>query len=516
MVFKIDTERVAREDMVLFINACFACTGQSEYYGETQGQAVAISFLHEYISGNYRQLYARTLAAGINHFNQGLIITNLLANPAPPNEAERKEEGALIAAALRSLPPPRAYRSLVALRELGINHRRAKAIALEYIQGRPDLSFDAVKYRNHLRSLACHFHFKFSGETNDFLFRGVKHKGPYQTPLFEAYRRASFAPEAVYELPFTIAESFAQRHGIDRAEFLQKISPRLTQQERLRLQSAAQEEGAEDAVAIDLAKLPLTRLALYALSLPYPERQARQEELHRALTSAAIRAAGRASLRFGSVVAVLDRSASSFGSGEKRRRPLAIALAASYLLRAASQTFTALWTPPLPHESPPFPGVLNNGTAGAGEELLVFAKGQTDLATPLLDALAHKPSLVVLVSDGFENDPPGATAEIARIFRKKIDPKRVTSMVHMNPVFDSERYAPRTLGAALPTVGLRDAEDLLTMVGFARFAEGAAPLSELEAYLESQVARFLRKYSQRPKERTPTQQAPEPEQNAPA
>ena len=355
------------------------------------------------------------------------------------------------------------------------------------------MAFDAVKYKNHLRALACHFHFKLQGEVNEFLFTRNKRKTPFETPLFESFRRAFFDPEAMYELPYTIAESFANLHQIERGEFLKKIAPRLTQQERLRLQQSSQEEGAEE-VSINLAQLPLTRLALFVLSLSHAERTERREELHQAMQASALRAAGRARLRLGKVVAVLDRSASSFGSAEKRRRPLAVALAASYLLRAASESCVALWTPPLPHEAAPFPGMLNNGTPGQGEELLVSALGQTDLATPLLDALAHQPALVVIVSDGFENDPPNASAEIARIFRKNIDPKRKTSLVHMNPVFDSERYSPKTLGPALPTVGLRDAEDLITMIGFARFAEGAAPLSELEAYLENRVEKFLRQY----------------------
>jgi hypothetical protein len=486
-------EQVAREDMVLFINACFSCTGQSEYYGETSGQAVAIGFLHEYILGNYRRLYARTLAAGINHFNQGLMITNLLSCETPKDPQLKQEEGSLLRAALRSLPPPRAYRSLVALRENRINHRRARAVVLEYIENRQDMAFDAVKYKNHLRALACHFHFKFKGEVNEFIFTRNKRKTPFETPLFESYRRAFFDPEAMYDLPYTIAESFAHLHQIDRAEFLQKIAPRLTQNERLRLQSSAQEEGAEE-VTVNLGQLPLTKLALYLLSLSRQERQERNEELHQAMKTSALRAAGRARLRLGRVVAVLDRSASSFGSLEKRKRPLAVALAASYLLRAASESCTTLWTPPLPDEPTPQPGILNKGTKSEGEELLLDALGQTDLATPLLDALAHKPDLVVIVSDGFENDPPNAAAEVARIFRKNIDPKRKTSLVHMNPVFDSERYSPKTLGPALPTVGLRDAEDIITMIGFARFAEGTAPLSELEAYLENRVERFLRHY----------------------
>jgi len=110
--------------------------------------------------------------------------------------------------------------------------------------------------------------------------------------------------------------------------------------------------------------------------------------------------------------------------------------------------------------------------------------GQTDLATPLLDALEWGAEIVVIVSDGFENDPIGGAGEIARCFREKLDPHKRTSIVHMNPVFDSERYAPRNLGPAIPTVGLRDAEDLPTVLGFARFADGAAPLAELERFLE--------------------------------
>src|SRR5512141_2366530 len=102
-------ERIEREDLVMFVNACFACTGQAEFYGASGEQAVAIDFLHRYILGNYRRLYGRTLAAGINHFNRGLILVNLLAEGARDLSPEaRIEEGRLIAAALRDLPPQRA------------------------------------------------------------------------------------------------------------------------------------------------------------------------------------------------------------------------------------------------------------------------------------------------------------------------------------------------------------------------------------------------------------------------
>jgi len=106
-------------------------------------------------------------------------------------------------------------------------------------------------------------------------------------------------------------------------------------------------------------------------------------------------------------------------------------------------------------------------------------------------ALRWRPDTVVIVSDGYENDPPGAVTQLVRAYRARVESSRPVSIVHLNPVFDAEHFAPRTLGPDLPTVGLRDAEDLLTMLGFARFAEGTAPLSELESYLDARVARFL-------------------------
>ncbi|ATB43562.1 hypothetical protein CYFUS_009042 [Cystobacter fuscus] len=463
-------EQVAREDLVMFVNACFSCTGQREFYNDARGQSVSIEFLHAYILGNYRRLYARTLAAGINHFNQGQIILNLLATGKQTPPEDRREEGALIAASLRSLPPQRAFRVLELLRERRINNRRARAIAREYLEGREDPSFDAVKYRSKLRATVAHGHLKLAGELNAFLFHGWR-KRVFKTPLLEAFRRAHYEQASLFELPFTIAEGLAVKHGIARDVFLERIEPRLTAGERLRLQGAAARQ--EGVIAIELGKAPLTKLALYLLSMKPETRRERHVELHAALERAATRTLRRGSVPLGRVAAVLDNSYSASGSTEKRRRPLGVALAAHYLLSSMAREYRAFWTSP--PEAP----------------LLVEARGQTNLASPLLDALDWGAELVVIVSDGYDNDPPHAVAELTRVFRTKLDPSRRTTLLHVNPVFASDLYAPRALGAHVPTVGVRDAEDLPTVLGFARFAEGAAPLSELEDYLAARVRRLL-------------------------
>lgn len=466
--------RVAHEDLVIFINACFACTGQREFYSDGHRQTVAIAFLHDYVRGNYRRLYALTLAAGINHYNQALVILGLLAESRGLDPAARREEGQLVRAALRALPPQRAYRVLVGLRERGVNNRRARAIVREYLAARPDLVFDALKYRGKLRALVRHAHPGLPGELGLFLGRGWKERR-YHTPLLERFRAAHYGADALYDLPFTIAEGLAARHGVPRDRFLARIAPRLTARERLRLQESARRSGA--AIAIDLHRAPLTQLALYALSLPESERRTRLEELDAALRASAARAARQSGIRLGRVVAVLDRSYSSSGSREKPRRPLAVAVASHYLLAAAADDYHAEWTLPIEHP------------------LLAWPRGQTDLATPLLAALERRPDLVVVLSDGHDNDPPGAAGALLELFRRHLDPRGEVLVVHANPVFEANELGPRGLGPAAPTLGLREAEDLPTLLAFARFAAGAVALAELEAYLEARAAALLARHA---------------------
>ncbi|MGV3722044.1 MAG: hypothetical protein ACO1SX_14125, partial [Actinomycetota bacterium] len=353
------SERVGREDLVHFINAAFCCTRQHEFYTDAQGQALTIEFLHLYILGNYRRLYARTLAAGINHFNQGLILFNLLSTGSETPKSFREEEGQIIRSALRTLPPQRALRLFEKLRLRRVNNRRTRAVIRDYLASRPDPLFDAVKYRPRVRSAARHAHLSLPAETGRFLF-GDRRRTPFQTELLEQVRQAYHSQAAVYGLPYTIAEGFARRHGIPRDRFLSGIREQMTASEKLRLQNVAEQtRGAT--LEFDLGKAPLTRLALYLLSLSTDVREKRRDELEAALAASARRAFRRAPFRLGRVAAVLDRSYSTFGSLEKRRRPLAVALAASRLLRIAATEYRAYWTRP------------------TDDELLVNAYGQTEL-----------------------------------------------------------------------------------------------------------------------------------------
>ncbi|MEU6247442.1 hypothetical protein [Glycomyces sp. NPDC047010] len=468
---------VAAEDVLLFVNAAVAATGQAEFHTGAERQEWSVDFLHEYMLVNYRDLYAAALALGINDRNKALIVQRLLSTGADATAEQRAVEGRLIRRALRELPSSRVYRLFTALQKAKVNNRRTRAVVREWLASRPDLGFEAVKYRGAFKRAAVHAHLDLDGlpgeagaELAAFLF-APKQTGKFRTPLFETWRRAHHERAAVFELPYTVAEGFAAAHRIPRDKFLEEIAPRLTRNERLRLQRSGGEAVALDAAA--LGRMPLTRLAAYVLAIPEEERGERREELTGALRSAARRTAGDRAGTWGRVAAVLDDSYSASGSTEKRRRPLVVALASHYLLEVLAGEYRPLWL------------------SGNDDALLVKPRGVTALGDRILDALETGPETLVVVSDGWDNAPAGLAAEVLRVWAVRLDPRRRTAIVHLNPVFDADGIGVRRLAPSVPTAGVRDAEDLPELIAFARFGDGRAGLGELRAAVDARVARWL-------------------------
>lgn len=463
---------IAADDVLLFVNAAITSTGQREFHSDADEQRLSLDFLHAYMLGNYRDLYAGVLALDTNDHNASLIIRRLLEATGEATADQRRSEGQLIACRLARLPPQRVYGLFDALRRAGVNNRRTRAIMRDWLSARPDLAFDAVKYRSGLKRALRHAHLTpATEELGTFVFAPLTRKH-YATPLLETWRRAHYEKAALYELPYTAAEGFAAKHGIPRDVFLERIAPRMTRLEALRLQKSAHRNGTTG-VRADLTRMPLTRVATYVLSLPVKERLRRRAELTHALESAAGRVAGSHKGSWGKVTAVLDDSFSTFGSVHKRRRPLAVALACHYLLAALASDYTGLWT------------------SGRTDPLLTCPYGPTPLGRRILDALDTSPSRLVIVSDGWDNSPPGLAAEVLRVWRTRLDPKRRTSIVHLNPVYDAADFDVRRLSATVPTAGIRDAEDLPALVELAQFAEGRTGLAELTTYMDTRAAHML-------------------------
>ncbi|PSK93772.1 hypothetical protein CLV63_116179 [Murinocardiopsis flavida] len=461
---------LACEDIVMFANAAIAGTGQREFRSTAAAQRFGLRFLHDYVCGNYRDVYTAMLAIDINDHNAATIIHTLLATSAQATPQQRRAERPLIDRRLRGLPPQRAYKLFHALQRDRVNNRRTRAIIRDYRAARPDPALDAVKYRAALKAATRHAHLRLPGEYGTFLYDPLR-PARYDTPLLETWRRAHYSASALYDLPLTVAEGFAAKHGIARTDFLRAIAPAATRGEALRLQSAAARADAP-ALRVDLHRVPLTRLAGYVLSLDLDERARRRGELTGALAAAARTAAGRRAGTWGRTAAVLDDSYSSFGSPAKRRRPLAVALACHYLLDALAERHTSHWV------------------SGRTDPLMAYPRGSSPLAERVLDALETAPPRLIVVSDGHD-DTPDVCASVLSAWRHRVDPGRATSVTHLNPVFDAEEFTPVRLSPAIPTVGIRAAENLPALVGLARFAEGTSGLHDLRSHLADQVERYL-------------------------
>ncbi|RBQ14056.1 hypothetical protein DP939_42525 [Spongiactinospora rosea] len=454
---------IESEDVLLFANAAISATGQREFRDGRHAQRLSLDFLHRYIHGNYPDLYAATLALDINDHNAALIIRTVLR--------EQGGDGELIAWRLARMSPPRAYRLFRDLRGDGTNNRRTRAIIRDWLAARPDLAFDAVKYRTALKAAMRHAHFRPPGELGDFLFAPAR-RTRFETPILEKWRRAHYETQALYDLPYTVAEGFAARRGIAREVFLDRIAHRMTRLERLRLAGRAARDGVD--TAADLAAMPLVRLASYVLALPVSTRIERRAELTGALRASAARTAGPRRGTWGRLTAVLDDSFSSYGSPVKRRRPLAVALACHYLLEALAGEYRARWL------------------SGRADPILARPAGPTPLGLRIIDALDDHPDRLVIVSDGWDNAPPGLAAEVLRVWRRRLDPAGEVAITHLNPVYDAERFEVRRLSPAVPTVGIRDAEDLPALVELAAFALGRTGSAELRAYLADRAAAVRR------------------------
>ncbi|WP_433174982.1 hypothetical protein [Actinoallomurus sp. CA-150999] len=479
---------IAAEDVLLFVNAAITSTGQREFHSGADEQGLSLGFLHHYLLGNYRDLYAATLALDVNDHNAVLIARNLLVTASEATPAERRAEGRLIARRLALLPPQRVYGLFRDLRRARVNNRRTRAIIRDWMAARPDAAFDAVKYRSAVKDAVRHAHLAPDGELGPFLFAWGR-PAAYETPILETWRRAHYEKAALYDLPYTVAEGFAARHGVPRGAFLERIAPRLTRLERLRLQESARAHEA-DAVRADLTTMPLTRLASYVLALPLDERERRRAELTGAMRVAARRTAGEQAGRWGTVAAVLDDSFSAYGSGQKRRRPLAVALACHFLLEALAADYTPLWL------------------SGRADALTARPYGPTPLGERVLDGLELAPDRLVIVSDGWDNAPPGLAGEVLRIWRTRLDPARACGVVHLNPVYDAADFDVRRLAPTVPTAGIRDAENLVALVELAQFAEGRTGLPELRAHLARRVADFLQEDPHGTLDTGPTEEVP--------
>ena len=336
-----------------------------------------------------------------------------------------------------------------------INNARLKWLARQFIRERGrNILFDAVKYKKNLKNLIVHTHTdirkicKLPGaeDLERFLFNKELKKIKYD--LYKNYIKAKTDKEAVFKLPYSIAEGFKNLHKISDEEFMEKIKGNMTTAEKRRAQGRAEKAGVK--IEFDLSReTPVNIQKLLRsdkIKLPSIKLTA-EENFEKACKRDAKKLFEY--FDFKNIKIIVDNSGSMYGSEEKKNHPIAVAEASANVLKYLSEE-TELVAAPNKIRFLMKP----DGESNIAEAILKILKG-IDL---------EKDNLVVIISDGYENAPAGLANQILVAFKKKLDKKEKTIILHLNPVFAPEAGDLKKLSEAIQTFGIRDTRQLFLIL----------------------------------------------------
>jgi len=125
-----------KDDLVTFLNATIASTGQKEAYNKKEDQQQALADLHTRVMHANRDFYGLMLLAGINEFNREIIVTNLLkSGRAIAHDIEYGNyEKHLVLHGLHSMGAKYGVRALIMLAKNGVCNGRSAWVASQYLQ----------------------------------------------------------------------------------------------------------------------------------------------------------------------------------------------------------------------------------------------------------------------------------------------------------------------------------------------------------------------------------------------
>jgi hypothetical protein len=420
----------------------FACTGtgQATFYNTKQEQEAALSRLHTAALAENRRIYALSALLPVNDRSKQIVLLNLLIAGRQRQDAEL--EWQLIQAIAQILPFNRILNLFLEIQQLGVNNARTRRLG-KWLWNRYGDTFRVIKYRAKFRALLRHCHIPegsnpAKAELHRWVFGKVSQAAQVQhNPLLAARLAAVQDYEAVFALPFDIARDLAVcQHQRKAAEFTQEFALRgkLTRKEQLRAQGTA-------GVEVDYRKFSLLELLRHLYQHPIewdliaPVLDEKAQQLAEPLRLPP------------KVALVVDNSQSAIGSQERLYYPLAVIEAIARLCLAVKNSDVQAFYVGAPMDCS-----------------WLKAQGGTELRQPLAQALAWRPDLVLILSDGYENTSAGSVVQLLNARAVK---NSGIAIIHLNPVAAAETGGVRRLADNVPTFGLSQPEQfpLVALLG---------------------------------------------------
>ena len=102
------------------------------------------------------------------------------------------------------------------------------------------------------------------------------------------------------------------------------------------------------------------------------------------------------------------------------------------------------------------------------EDFLSKVQGESNIADGIMKALESidldNDNLIIVISDGYENSPSGLANQLLLGFKKKVDKKEKTVIIHINPVFAPEAGNVKKLSEIIQAYGIRDTKQLFLIL----------------------------------------------------
>ena len=437
-----------------FINMSMTSTLQEEFYTQKDEQTKKSLKIHNEMFVDNRKMYAITLLLPINDIHRACIIRNLLKDNT--KEKNQKDfENNLILDVLSKLPTNRAYKTLLMLIQNRLNNTRVRWLMRQFLRERKNLRFEAVKYKKAMIAIFKHAHVNAEKLLKDkqidyFLFAnqkdketGKKKKTLLTHGLFKDYIKAAKDKKAVFKSPYSVAEGFKNLHKISDKQFMEGFKGKLTVGEQRRVQRRAGKAGV--IVEMDLSKQ--STINIFQILREEGERTGSLAKFESSCKNEASKLFKH--FDFKNVKIVLDNSGSMYGSEEKKYHPISVGEAIANVLKYLSDESEIISVP-------------NEGS------FLSDVDGESNIADGILKALEdidlEKDNLIIIISDAYENAPAGLSNQILTVFKKKIDKKEKTVIIHLNPVFAPEAEDIKKLSEVIQTFGIRDTRQLFIVL----------------------------------------------------
>jgi hypothetical protein len=319
------------------------------------------------------ELYALcALADHVQPSQEARTLFHLLAFSCQPlTPAQRRTIYRVVSYLTAILPADDVLRVFLALRRARANHKHTSRTILRWVLNHPALEALALRRRPTVVDVLEH------ALGRDVARGCARHIKAIGTPGYLRKHLLRFADN-----PERVRAVYAYLYGLELPPHVDEAAG-----QRLEGQTLFAEPAAEQ-----LTTVTTTNRGDVAATLVHIYRGGLTADLAQALDRYVTEAAKMLPRFDGSIALVLDASASTCGYGERAFACISQSQAMRLVLQRCCANLRAITV----------------GAAGDPPR----PEGATDLATALLDALAMSPDLVVIVSDGYENDAAGDLARV--------------------------------------------------------------------------------------------------------